>query len=372
MGSVHDNKRYFWLKLKEDFFDQDAISWLEEQTNGKAYALFYLKLCLKALKNNGVLVRRVGDMLIPYDAEKLGQMTNTDKDTVIVALQLLKKIKLVEIQDDGTLYLTQLEDMVGSETGGAARKRTKRKEQETLLLKQGKESTAENVRSLSAECPENVRKNSARDRVRVRDRSRTRVRSSSNAHTRTCAQAREENQAMQVSELTNNDNNFQFTDVIRFYENNISTISPFLFEQLQDLEQEYTARWVMEAMKKAVAGGRSKSNIRYIEGILKGWKAEGYAKPWQQFEASASLKAEKAEKEKREALEAEQARRRRTVGTPEWEAEQAREAEKLKQAVKEMQEEERAMRQSEPKPIELSPKVQALKDQVMKQLGCGV
>lgn len=364
MGSVHDNKRYFWLKLKEDFFDQDAISWLEEQTNGKAYTLFYLKLCLKALKNNGVLVRRVGDMLIPYDAEKLGQMTNTDKDTVIVALQLLKKIKLVEIQDDGTLYLTQMEDMVGSETNAAARMRNKRKEKEKLLLEQGEEAAANDVRTSSEQSANKVRKIFARDRVRVRDRSR--VRSSSNAHTRTCAQAREESQSLQAGEPTNNDNDFQLADAIRFYEDNISTISPFLFEQIQDLEQEYTARWVMEAMKKAVDGGRSKSNIRYIKGILKGWKAEGYAKPWQQFNAS------EAEKEKREALEAEQARRRRTVGTPEWEAEQAREAEKLKQAVKEMQEEERAMRQSEPKPIELSPKVQALKDKVMKQLRCGV
>ena len=37
-----DKKRFHWLKLNENFFDEDAIEWLEEQENGKAYTLFYL------------------------------------------------------------------------------------------------------------------------------------------------------------------------------------------------------------------------------------------------------------------------------------------------------------------------------------------
>ena len=40
------DKKYYWLKLKEDFFEEDTISWIEEQQNGKDYSLFYLKLCL--------------------------------------------------------------------------------------------------------------------------------------------------------------------------------------------------------------------------------------------------------------------------------------------------------------------------------------
>ena len=110
------NKRYYWLKLREDFFQDEAISWLEEQENGKLYSLFYLKLCLKSINNNGVLVRQVGDMLIPYDAKKLGEITNTPKDTVIVALELLKRIGLVKILDNGELYLNQVQYMIGSET----------------------------------------------------------------------------------------------------------------------------------------------------------------------------------------------------------------------------------------------------------------
>ena len=146
--SEHDNKRYFWLKLKEDFFDDDAISWLEEQNNGKEYALFYLKLCLKSLKNDGILIRKVGNILVPYDTKKIGEITRTDEDTVIVAMELLKKIGLIELQENGALYMTQLSSMIGSETNGAERKRRYREAQKAL--KQG-----DNVPSLSQACPEN-------------------------------------------------------------------------------------------------------------------------------------------------------------------------------------------------------------------------
>ena len=127
-----ENKRYYWLKLKEDFFSDDAIEWLEEQ--GKEYCLFYLKLCLKSIRTNGILNRNVGKMLIPYDVEKLAEITKTNTDTVIVAMELLKKIGLVEILDNGALYMSQLETMVGSESGSAARMRKMREKNKVLSL----------------------------------------------------------------------------------------------------------------------------------------------------------------------------------------------------------------------------------------------
>ncbi len=117
---VNDNKRYYWLKLKEDFFQDDIIEWLEEQANGKDYVLFYLKLCLKSLKNNGVLIRQVGNMLVPYDVEKLAEITKTSVDTVAVALKVFEQIGLVEVQEGGQLYLTHLNNMVGSESASPA------------------------------------------------------------------------------------------------------------------------------------------------------------------------------------------------------------------------------------------------------------
>lgn len=120
-------KKYYWLKLKEDFFDDDAIEWLEEQPKGKEYALFYLKLCLKSLKTDGVLIRIVGTMLVPYDMKKLSEITKTDFDTVVVAMELLKNIGLVEILENGEIFLPGLQQMVGSETQWAKYKREGKK-----------------------------------------------------------------------------------------------------------------------------------------------------------------------------------------------------------------------------------------------------
>lgn len=132
------NKKYYWLKLKEDFFEEDTISWIEEQENGKEYCLFYLKLCLKSLKTNGTLIRNVGTMLVPYDAKQLGKITNTDIDTVRIAMELFKNIGLVEILDNGEIFLRQLQNMVGSETSKAQLMRNKRAKDKGLAIKGNK------------------------------------------------------------------------------------------------------------------------------------------------------------------------------------------------------------------------------------------
>lgn len=129
------NKRYFWLKLKEDFFQDDAIEWLEEQKNGKEYCLFYLKLCLKALKDDGRLIRKVGNILVPYTPEKLAEITRMKVDTAIMAINLLQRIGLVKyLETEKTYFIPQLQNMVGSETQGAERVRKHRKEQKEKLL----------------------------------------------------------------------------------------------------------------------------------------------------------------------------------------------------------------------------------------------
>ena len=120
------NKRFYWLKLPEDFFQSDVISWLEEQTNGIYYSNFYLKLCLMSINDKGVLIRRIGEMYIPYDVKRLSQLTGINIDTVVVAIELLKKAGLLEVLDNGALYLKQVENMVGSETASTQRSRRSR------------------------------------------------------------------------------------------------------------------------------------------------------------------------------------------------------------------------------------------------------
>ena len=127
MATYDKETKFYWLQLKEDFFEDDAIQWLEEQKpNGRDYAYFYLKLCLKSLKSNGVLIRKVGNILIPYDNKKLAELTKMDFDTVTVAMELLKQIGLIQILDEGQIYITQLENLIGSVSKGALKKQQQR------------------------------------------------------------------------------------------------------------------------------------------------------------------------------------------------------------------------------------------------------
>lgn len=132
-------KKYYWLKLKEDFFDDDTIEWIEDLENGHEYALFYLKLCLKSLRNDGILIRNVGDMLIPYDVKKLSEITRTDIDTVRVAMEIFKKTGLVQILENGEIYMAQLQNMVGSETSKAQLMRNKRARDKQKALEEPEE-----------------------------------------------------------------------------------------------------------------------------------------------------------------------------------------------------------------------------------------
>lgn len=136
--SDKQKKRYYWLKLKENFFEEDTIEWLEEQPNGKEYCLFYLKLCLKSLKTEGMLVRNVGNLMIPYDPESLAKLTNSKADTVKVAMDLFNKIGLIQIMDSGEIYLNQLVEMVGSETESARQKRLQRSKEDNVQTMSGK------------------------------------------------------------------------------------------------------------------------------------------------------------------------------------------------------------------------------------------
>ena len=115
--------------MNEDFFEDDTIQWIEEQENGKDYVIFYLKLCLKSLKDEGRLIRYVGERLMPYDVKALSKLTGTSPDTVAVAMKTFNDIGLVEMLETGELYMKQIQEMVGSETEVAKRVRKHRAKQ---------------------------------------------------------------------------------------------------------------------------------------------------------------------------------------------------------------------------------------------------
>ena len=148
-----ENKRFFWLKLKEDFFEDETIEWLEEQPNGKEYVLFYLKMCLKSLKHDGKLYREVGTRIIPYDIKKLSEITKTPVDTVMIATKVLSEIGLVQRMDDETLYMNQVTLMTGNSANNSHAERQRRYRER--LKQKALQAPSQNVTSHSDESIEN-------------------------------------------------------------------------------------------------------------------------------------------------------------------------------------------------------------------------
>jgi predicted phage replisome organizer len=127
------NKRYYWIKLKTDFFNQDTIDFLLSQKNGCQYIVLYQMLCLNTANNEGKLATNVGEMIVPYDVNKIVRDTKYfDFDTVTVALELFKKLGLVYEEQDNILRITNFDEMVGSETSSAKRVREHRERKKLL------------------------------------------------------------------------------------------------------------------------------------------------------------------------------------------------------------------------------------------------
>ena len=105
LGKMSEKQKRYTLKLDEDFFEKDTITWLEEQENGRDYILFYLKLVLKSLKNDGKLIRHVGKKSIAYDDKDLSKLTNTPIDIVSLAMEIFLDLGLVEKSESGEIQL---------------------------------------------------------------------------------------------------------------------------------------------------------------------------------------------------------------------------------------------------------------------------
>ena len=152
-------KKYYWLKLREDFFDDpqdETIQFITEKN--PLYTIFYLKLCLKALRTEGKMLRYIGNKCLPYDVESLAKLTGMDTDTVRCALALFEEIGLVRFLDSGELFLTQINEMVGSETDEAIKKRKLRSKSALGIPDKGTTSgqCRDNVPEMSPTCPQNV------------------------------------------------------------------------------------------------------------------------------------------------------------------------------------------------------------------------
>lgn len=222
---MSESKKYYWLKLKSDFFDDDTIKFIEEQENGIKYSNFYLKLCLKSLKTDGKLIRLVGETLIPYDINSLSKLTGVDFDTVRSAMQLFESIGLIKVLESGEIYLSQIDELIGSETDKAQMMRRLRAERKL---------DGNNVTRMLPEKEIDIEKEKEKEIEKETD----------------------------VAEIT------------KCYEENIGLLTPataeLLFDYLKDMDKDL----IIQAIK--IASINNKRTGRYIQGILNDWSKKGF------------------------------------------------------------------------------------------------
>ena len=126
-------KKLFWIKLKNTFMTSDAVDFLMSQKNGANYVVIYQMLCLMTLGTNGVLQRTLGEVIIPYDVDKIQRECKYfDRDTIIVAMELFAKLNLIYRDDNGVYVITDYRDLIGKETDYAGQKRVQRSRQKQL------------------------------------------------------------------------------------------------------------------------------------------------------------------------------------------------------------------------------------------------
>ena len=128
-----ESKKYYWLKLKRDFFKRHDIRIVESMPNGKDYILFYLKLLLESIDHEGTL--RFSET-IPYNEQMLSVVTNTNIDTVKSAMKLFIELNMMTVFDDQTIYMTEVDKLIGSaaDNDNANRVRRCREKKKQLAL----------------------------------------------------------------------------------------------------------------------------------------------------------------------------------------------------------------------------------------------
>lgn len=136
--SEYSKERLYWIKLTDRFMTSDTVDYLMSQKDGANYVVLYQMLCLKTVNQNGVLARKLGEIIVPYDVEKIVRDCKFFTiDTVRIALTLYKNLGLIYEQEDGLFRIADFERLIGSTTESAEKKQIQRQKQAQKCLEIG-------------------------------------------------------------------------------------------------------------------------------------------------------------------------------------------------------------------------------------------
>ena len=273
-----DNQKYYYMRLKQDFFETEEMIILESMQDGYLYSNILLKLYLRSLKRDGKLMFNDA---IPYSAEVLATVTRHNVGTIEKAMDVFQKLGLVEVMDDGAIYMLQIQNFIGKSSTEAERKRRYR--DKIKLEKSDNQAVLEDVGHLSTIGVGHLSGHSStRDRDRDRDRNRDR-------------KEIEEVENRKISSATADKSDFNIFD---YYQNRIGLLDGF---QLQQIEAYQTIDGLEpDLIKIAIdkAADNSKRSFGYVNSILKSWAQNGIKTVDQQREEQNSFQSNKPNSDK--------------------------------------------------------------------------
>jgi len=237
-------KKYFWLKLKDDFFNQKEIKMLRKIAGGDTYTVIYLKMLLLSLKNDGkIFFDGIADNFV----EEIALDIDEEEDNVQITMNFLAQKQLIEFADDNNeFYLSNIASMIGSETDSARRKRKQRfKEQKINTID---ESNRDNVTTKSQGGHIEIEKR--RDREDIEQETETEEKK----------EAKENNAAAAPNPY-------------QFYQENFGVLNPITTESIGYWVDDLSMELVIEALSRAA---KDQKSYRYAEGIMKNWVKKGF------------------------------------------------------------------------------------------------
>lgn len=117
---MSDNKQYYYIKLKADYFDSDEMIVLESMPDGYKYSNILLKFILRSLKNEGKLMF---NNKIPFNSTMLSQVTKHSVGDIEKAVRIFEDLNLIEILTNGAIYINNIQEYIGKSSTEADRKR---------------------------------------------------------------------------------------------------------------------------------------------------------------------------------------------------------------------------------------------------------
>ena len=248
MASV---KRFFWLKLKEDFFKQKEIKLLRKIAGGDTHTIIYLKILLLSLKNNGkVYFEGVTDNFF----EEIALEIDEDIENVAICMKFLEQKGLLIYDTEDSASLTAIPEMIGSESESARRVRKHR--QNKVLKEKTSQCNAEPLQS---------NKNVTTEKELEKE-----------------LEIEKEKELQQ--ETDKNQKGLSLSLLFEFWESNgFGMLAPKTrqdiaywvkdFQEIGATEQE-ALELIREALNLAINANARRYN--YVNGILKNWEAKRY------------------------------------------------------------------------------------------------